>query len=173
MNTLKCARAHCNIAKYEYMKYSDTWNVHMHRNPETLSLFRYETFDFLSLVFRHKERETHNFYYADRSIWPNNRAVHPVTPTGLASSSFKSQLASPSFGSQLTAFFQNHQNPSPSLPGMTSFAPQSHFLSGFFIMTFVIVTSSALECEHLHSMCAPARALSRIVLSLTKLNDKI
>ena len=37
-------------------------------------------------------------------------------------------------------------------------------------MTFVIVTSSARECE-LHSMCAPARALSRIVLCLTKMND--
>ena len=39
-------------------------------------------------------------------------------------------------------------------------------------MTFVIVTSSVHERE-LHSMCAPARALSRIVLSLTKPNDKI
>ena len=40
-------------------------------------------------------------------------------------------------------------------------------------MTYVIVTSSAREHEHLHSMSAPARALSRIVLSLTKPNDKI
>ena len=39
-------------------------------------------------------------------------------------------------------------------------------------MTFVIVTSSAHERE-LHSICAPARALSRIVLILTKPNDKI
>ena len=31
----------------------------------------------------------------------------------------------------------------------------------------VIVTSSAHEGEYLHSMYAPARALSRIVLSLT------
>ena len=55
--------------------------------------------------------------------------------------------------------------PSPSLPGLTSFTPQSHFISGVFIMTFVIVTSSARERE-LYSMCAPARALS-----LTKPND--
>ena len=53
---------------------------------------------------------------------------------------------------------------SPSLPGMMSFAPQSLFLSGVFIMTFVIVTR---EREHLHSMCALAHALSWIVLSLT------
>ena len=65
-------------------------------------------------------------------------------------------------------FFQKITKiPSPSLPGMTSFTPHSHFLSGFFIMTFAIVTSSARERE-LHSMCAPARALSR-----TKPNDKI
>ena len=62
---------------------------------------------------------------------------------------------------------------SPSLPGMTSFAPHSYFLSGVFIMTFVIVTSSAHEREHMHSMCSPACVLNRIVLSLTKSNDKI
>ena len=91
--------------------------------------------------------------------------------TGLASSSFKSQLASPSFRSQLL-FFKITKNPSPSLPGMTSFTSQSHFPSGVFIMTSVIVTSSAHEREQ-HSMCTPARALSQIVLSLTKPNDKI
>ena len=40
-------------------------------------------------------------------------------------------------------------------------------------MTYVIVTSSPHEREHLHSICAPTRALSRIVLSLTKPKDKI
>ena len=40
-------------------------------------------------------------------------------------------------------------------------------------MTSVIVTSSPREREHLRSMCAPTRALSRIVLSLTKPNDNI
>ena len=44
-------------------------------------------------------------------------------------------------------FFQNHQILSPSLTGRTSFNPQSHFLSGVFIMTFVIVISSAHEHE--------------------------
>ena len=40
-------------------------------------------------------------------------------------------------------------------------------------MISVIVTSSPNEREHLRSMCAPTRALSRIVPSLTKPNDKI
>ena len=51
--------------------------------------------------------------------------------------------------------------------------PQSCFLSRVFIMTSVIVTSSPREREHLRSMCAPTRALSRIVLSLTKPKDNI
>ena len=68
--------------------------------------------------------------------------------------------------------FRNHRIPSPSLLVMRSFTPQSHFLSGVIIMTFVIVISSARERE-LYSMCAPARALSRIVQSPTKPNDKI
>ena len=40
------------------------------------------------------------------------------------------------------------------------------------MMTFVIAISSARERE-LYSMCAPAPALSRIVQSPTKPNDKI
>ena len=40
-------------------------------------------------------------------------------------------------------------------------------------MTSVTVTSTPHEREHLRSMCAPTYALSRIVLSLTKPEDKI
>ena len=80
---------------------------------------------------------TRNFYYADCSY-----IAH-------------SWIARPRVKSALTAFFKNHQIRSPSLPGMTSFTPQSHFLSGVFIMTFVIVISSVHECD-LYSMCAPA-----------------
>ena len=74
--------------------------------------------------------------------------------------------------SQLTAFFQNHQKSQPIAFGHDVIHTPVHFLSGVFIMTFVIVTSSARERE-LYSMCAPERALSQIVLSLTKPNDKI
>ena len=103
---------------------------------------------------------------------PSDLTMHHIDPTGLALPRLENQLASPRSESQLTPFFQ--QSPkilSPSLPGMTSFTPQSHFLSGVFIMTSVIVTPSSRECEHLRSMCVPACALSRIVLSLTKPND--
>ena len=47
--------------------------------------------------------------------------------------------------------FQNLQILSPSLPGMTSFTLQPHFLLGF-IMTIVIVISSAHE-RKLYPMC--------------------
>ena len=40
-------------------------------------------------------------------------------------------------------------------------------------MTSVIATSSPPDREHLRLMCAPTRALSQIVLNLTKPNDKI
>ena len=84
--------------------------------------------------------------------WPDKRSAHPVATSWIG----------------LTAFLKNHQISSPSLPSMTSFTPQSYFLSGVFIMTFVIVISSAHERE-LYSMCAPAL----IVQSPTKPNDKI
>ena len=59
-----------------YSKY-DMWDVHMHRNPETLTTFfcsgskRLLTF-FFTFSFFDTRRERHNFYYADRSIWPNS-----------------------------------------------------------------------------------------------------
>ena len=106
-------------------------------NTDDSPLFRYETFiNFLTLIFRHEERERHNFYYADYTI--------PYPPAGLARPSPESD-----FNSRL---FQNHQILSPSLPGMTSFTLQSYFRSGVFIMTFVIVISSERERE-LYSMC--------------------
>ena len=81
--------------------------------------------------------------------WPNKRAAHPVDP----------KLDSPRSESQLTGFFQNHQESLPIASGHDVIhipVPFSHL--GFFIMTSVIVTSSAHEREHLHSMCTPVRA---------------
>ena len=149
----------------------------MHRNPETLTtLFSSGTKLLLTswlLGFQHEERETHNFYYADRSIWLNKRVTHPIAPnwTRLVQLQKSTRLARRQISTN--CFFSKSRIPSPSLPGMTLFTPQSHFLFGVFIITSVIVTSSSRECEHLHSMCVPARALSRIVLSLTKPNDNI
>ena len=99
----------------------------------------------------------------------------PLQTTGLASASSENQLPSSSVEYQLSVFFQIPKILSPSLPGMTSFMSPVHFLSGFFILTSVIVTSSPRAREHLHSICALklTHALSRKVLSLTKPKGKI
>ena len=143
-------------------------------------------------------RERHNFYHADcfyivlqstpqlnsrlrvriSTYWPNKRTVHPVdhNSTGLTQVRISTSLVQLQISTCLaqrqistSCFFFK----SPRIPAHRFRAwPHLHFLSGFFIMTFVIVTSSARERE-LYSMCAPECALSRIVLSLTKPNDKI
>ena len=150
------------------------------RNTDDSPLFRYETFiNFLTLVFRHEERET-QFLLCWLYFWPNKRAAHPVAPKisvgrDLQNSMVRLQLQLsaieadkptvsyivhsqppagldwPGLESNLNCLFQN-QILSPSLPGMTSFTPQSYLLSGIFIMTFVIVISSAHE-RGLYSMC--------------------
>ena len=73
------------------------------RNADDSPLFRYETFiNFLTLVFRHEERETHNFYYADCTIWPNKCPAHPVVLnwTGPAQSRISTNSFSKSPNSQ-------------------------------------------------------------------------
>ena len=117
------------------------------RNTEDSPLFRYKMFiNFLTLVFSIRG-ERNNFYYADCTIWPKKRAAYPVAPrwTGPAQSRISTNV-----------FFKITKNLSPSLPGMTSFTPQSHFLSGGFIMTFVIVISSARVREQYSMSAAPA-----------------
>ena len=93
----------CNIAKYEYVKYTYTGNVHMHSNPKNT----WNTDDSLGsgmklllpsrlLGFRYEERETQFLLCWLFHLTPP-RAAHLVDPTGLAhvristpSSSFKS-----------------------------------------------------------------------------------
>ena len=147
------------------------WNIRIHEIYICIGIPKHWRLSFY--VFRHEERGTQFLLCWPFHLTQQKRDASRRPQTGLASPSFKSQLASPRLESQLTAFSKITKILSPSLPGMTSFTPQSYFLSGIFIMTFGIVTSSAREREHLHSMCALARALSRIVLSLTKPNDKI
>ena len=112
-----------------------------------LSWFRYETF-ITFLIFRFStrgERDTHNFYYADCSIWPDNALRTPSTK--LDSFRFKSQVT-------VFFFFKIPKNLSPSLPCMTSFTSPLSFPIRCFYYN-IIVTSSLREREHLHSMCAP------------------
>ena len=108
-----------------------------------LSSFRYETFyyflDFYVFDTR-RERVTRFllcWLFVQRQLsihWPNIRTCIPQQTTGLASPRFVSQLASSSLKSQLTAFFKIPKNPSPSLPGMTSFTSRVPFpLRVFFL----------------------------------------
>ena len=151
----------------------------MHRNPETLTTFFSSGTKLLlpSWLLGFSTRGERDIIFTMLTVPsdPTTR-IHPVVYnwTGLASPRPKNQLASFSFKSQLIAFFKNHPK---SLPhrfwAWRHSHPQSHFLSGVFIMTSVIVTSSPRERKHLRSMCTPTCALSRIVLSQAKPKDKI
>ena len=130
-----------------YSKYTDTYNVrnagniHMHRNPETLTILLVQVQNFYYfLIFRFSRRKRHNFYYTDCSSSISSQLTDPTNArasrsktTGLAAPRFESQLASSSLKSQLTAFFKIPKNPSPSLPGMTSFTSPVLFpIQGFY-----------------------------------------
>ena len=138
------------------------WNIHreswnMQNTDDSLGSGTKLLLPTLSLGFQHKERET-QFFYADCSSIvssqftdPTNVRVH--TPqstnwTGLAQvRKINSLRQSPNLNSLL--LFKITKNPSPSLPGMTSFTSPIHFLPGVFIVTSMIVTSSPHTHEHL------------------------
>ena len=85
----------------------------MHRNPAKpwrLSLVHVRNFYYL-LEFSLSTRGERDTIFTMLTV-PSDRTTRGAfrrPPTRLASSRFENQLASPSFGSQLTAFFQNHQ----------------------------------------------------------------
>ena len=171
------------------------------RNTDDSPLFRYETFiNFLTQVFRHEGRESHNFYYADRTIWPNKRVAHPVAPKisvvrDLQNSMVRLQLQlSASMADKSTVFNIVHSQP-PSWTGLA----QSRISTNFF---FKITKFSAHRFRawcHSHSspisymgfllwhlwlsyplcesenctQCVCTRTKSQIVQSPTKPNDKI
>ena len=136
------------------------WNIHREsrntRNTWRLSWFRYETFYYLFefKVFRHEERETQ---FLTMLTFPSDPTTcgTPLQTTGLASTSSKNCLPSSSFESQLTLFFQIPKSSAYRFRAWRHSLSRSHLLSGFFIVTFMIVTSAPRACEHLHSMCAP------------------
>ena len=124
---------------------------------KTRNWFRYETFIYLFefKVFRHEERETQ---FLTMLTFPSDPTTCGTTlqTTGLASASSENQLASSKPKSQLTGFFFfKSQNPQPVASEHDVIHIPSRFLSGVFIVTSVIVTSSLRAREHLHSMCAP------------------
>ena len=136
----------------------------MHRNPKTMTTLLVQVQKFYYLldfqVFDTR-RERHNFYYADCSSSVSSQLTDPTNVLAPHSK----QLDSSTSTSQLTVFFKITKNPSPSLPGMTSFAsPVSFPIRGFY---YDICDCHIPPCEreHLRSMCAPTRALSRKVLN--------
>ena len=168
-------------------------------SKNTRNWFRYETFIYLFefKVFRHEERETQFPFYADFSISPHH-VWHPrrkllvwprralkidllvrsldlnsqLTQLTCSARSAQNRLASPRSESQLTPFF--FQIPKIlSASGQRHSRPRSYFLSGVFIVTSLIVTSTPRAREHLRSMCAPNPCTKRKVLSLTKQKDQI
>ena len=135
--------------------YNNTWNiricknvhnVHMHRNPKTqntddsLGTGMKLLLPSLSLGFRHEERET-QFFYADclsfisfKLTDSTNARAHPAVHklTGLVQVwKINSLCQSPNLNSLL--LFKITKNPSPSLPGMTSFTSSVAFsIWGFY-----------------------------------------
>ena len=103
-------------------------NAHKHIGiRKTRNWFRYETFIYLFefKVFRHEERETHNFF--------NKCAAHFVDPNWSRRGETKNRLPSFRLKSQLTAIFSNSKILSSSLPGMTSYTcPVSISIWGFY-----------------------------------------
>ena len=171
------------------------------RNTDDFPLFRYKTFiNFLTLVFRHEERETHNFYYADCTIWPNKRAAHPIAPKisvgrDLQNSMVRLQIQlSASMADKPTGSYIAHSQP-PSWTGpaqsristnvffkITKFSAhrfwawlQSHpshiFYLGFLLWHLWL--SYPLRTSVNCTQCVCTCTKSRIVQSPTKPNDKI
>ena len=141
---------------------------------KTRNWFRYETFNYvLSLRFFDIRRERHSFFNkcAAHSVDPN-WSRRGETKNRLPSSRLESQLSLSEFKSQLTVFFFKFQNPQHFRAWHHS-RPRAYFLSGFFIVTSLIVTSAPRVREPLQSMCAPKRCTKRKVLSLSKPKGKI
>ena len=128
--------APCNIPRYRYVKYADTWNVHMHRNPETPETLTTLGSSGTKLLLpswllgfsTRRERDTISTMLTVPSD-PTTR-VHPVVhnKTGLA------QVQKSASNLNSLPFFQKSRKIlSPSLPCMTSFTSPVLFpLWGFY-----------------------------------------
>ena len=131
---LFCVDYHCNIAMirireiYGYVKTFTCIGIPRNTDGSLGSGTKHLLPSWL-LGFRHEERETHNFYYADCSSSVSSQLTDPTNARAPRSK----QLDSSRSKSQLTAFFKIPKNHSPSLPGMTSFPfPVSFPIRGFY-----------------------------------------
>ena len=139
---------------------------------KTRNWFRYETFIYLFefKVFRHEERERESEREGERErkretqllsllTIPSDLATCGTPPqtTGLALASSENRLPSSSIESQL--FFQIPKSSAHRFRAWRHSRPRLHFLSGVFIVTSVIVTSTptrvntCTQCVHLTNPC--------------------
>ena len=110
----------------------------------------------VSLRFFDMRREKHNFFLywifhlTPNNVWHPHRKllVWPRRPP-------KIDFLVRSLNLNLLVFFSKSQNPQPRFRAWRHSRPWYNFLSGEFIVTFLIVTSASRAHEHLHSMCAP------------------
>ena len=165
----------------------------MQRNPETLTTLccsgTKHLFTSWLLVFRHEERETHNFYYADCSYI----ALSQPPPAELARPRVKSQLISglpgPVSKSQLT----DPTNAHPVAPSWTGLTQNQISTNSFFQKSLKFPTLHFRAWRHSHPSLISYLGIllwhlwlsyslrasvntgtkSRIVQSSTKPNDKI
>ena len=140
----------CNIARCGYVRYTDTWNVHMHRNPETLETQTTLGSSGTKLLLpswllgfsTRRERDTHTI--STMLTVPSNPTMrgHPIVHnwTGFAqvqkSTRFvQLQISTNCFFSKIT------ENPQPIASGHdVPNIPCPISLSGVFIMTSVILS---------------------------------
>ena len=171
----------CKI--YRYVKYTDMWNVHMHRNPETL-----ETLTTLGssgtklllpswlLGFQHEERERDTISTSltvpsdPTTCSASRRPNWPGLDEAWKSTRFAQvRISTTCFFSKIT------QNPQPIASGHDVIHIPSHISYPGFLLWHLWLSHPPRASVNTWTwtMCAPTRALSRIVLSLTKPNDKI
>ena len=135
------------------------------RNTWRLAWFRYETFIYLFElnVLWHEERVkqfltmlTVRLSSALNSLTQTTHG-HPVDLNWSPLAQIKNRRPSSSVESKLTIFFffQITKSSAHRFRSWRHSHPKSYSLSGFFIVTSVIVTSSPRAREHLHSMCVP------------------
>ena len=132
MHTYRCViRSHA----LESEKHSKHWR---------LSWFRYETF-ITFLTFRFSTRGEKDTIFTMLTV-PSDSKTHGTPP----------RPNWPRLGSNLNwpLFSKYPRIPAHRFRAWRHSHPQSYVLSGVFIMTSVIVTSSPLVREHLPSMCA-------------------
>ena len=135
----------CEIDMFTQIRKTFT-NVRTHiGNRKTRNWFRYETFIYLFefKVFWHEESETQ---FLSMLTFPSD--PHHVRPPAANYWSGLGDL-------QKSTCFVQAQISARHFRAWHHSRPRSHFLSGVFIVIFLIVTSAPRAFEHLHSMCAP------------------